>query len=126
MSTFGGAYREGPVIVPFSVASNSTLVRGNVVQWNSGTSVVEPWSVGTNVAAGVCTSDADLTLLTIDVMVGKGDSVLIKCNTGVIPVPFAFLFFAASGVVGISGTAGQQVARAIGTGFNGFVEAILV
>lgn len=124
MSTFAGVDREIP-IVPFAVASNSTLVRGMVVQWNSGTSVVEPWSVGTNVPVGICTSDADLSLLMVDVYCAKGCSVLIKCNTGIIPVPFQKLYFAASGVVNVT-VSGNPVAFAIGTGFNGFVEGVLI
>lgn len=124
MSTFGGIFNELP-IRPFAVASASTLVKGMVVQYNSGTAVVEPWSVGTNIPFGICTGDADLSLLMVDVYVGKGCTVLIKCNTGVIPVPSNSLFFAASGVVGVTGTAGQQCGKAVGTGFNGYVEAIL-
>ncbi len=124
MSTFAGVVREIP-IVPFAVASASTLVRGMVVQWNSGTSVVEPWSVGTNVPVGVCTSDADLALLMVDVYVSKGCSVLIKCNTGIIPVPFQKLYWAASGVVNVTAV-NTAVAFAIGTGFNGYVEAQII
>lgn len=124
MSTFAGIMREVP-IVPFSVAAASTLVRGMVVQWNGGTSVVEPWSIGSNVPFGVCTSDADLSLLMVDVFVGKGSSVLIKCNVGIIPVPAQLLYWAASGVVNVT-VLNLAVAKAIGTGFNGFVEAILV
>ena len=124
MSTFAGVMREVP-IVPFSVAAASTLVRGMVVQWNAGTSVVEPWSVGTNVPFGVCTSDADLSLNMVDVFVGKGSSVLIKCNTGIIPLPSQLLYWAASGVVNVT-VLNTPVAKAIGTGFNGYVEAILI
>lgn len=124
MSTFAGVVREIP-IVPFAVAAASTLVRGMVVQWNAGTSVVEPWSVGTNVPVGVCTSDADLTLLTVDVFVGKGCSVLIKCAPTIIPVPFQKLYWAASGVVNVT-VLNTAVATAIATGINGFIEAILI
>jgi hypothetical protein len=124
MLTYGGVFRELP-IVPFPIASGSTLVRGMVVQWNSGTGVVEPWSVGTNVPFGVCTTDANLLTLVVDVYCGKGASVLIKCNTGIVPTPGQGLYFGASGVVNVT-AANNQVAKAIGTGFNGFVEAILV
>lgn len=124
MSTFAGVTREVPV-VPFAVAANSTLVRGMVVQWNSGTSVVEAWSVGTNAPLGVCTSDADTFTNTIDVYVAKGASVLIKCNTGIVPTPSQLLYWAASGVVNVTAV-NTAVAKAIGTGFNGFVEAILI
>jgi hypothetical protein len=124
MSTYAGVTREVP-IVPFAVAVASTLVRGMVVQWNAGTSVVEPWSIGTNIPFGVCTGDADLSLLMVDVFVGKGSSVLVKCNTGIIPFPSQLLYWAASGVVNVT-VLNSPVAKAIGTGFNGFVEAILV
>lgn len=126
MLTYGGVFREVPV-VPFAVASGSTLVRGMVAQWNSGTSVVEPWSVGTNTPFGVCIGDANLLTLTVDVYCAKGASVLIKCNTGIIPVPAQLLYWAASGVVAVTtGTNYVAVAKAIGTGFNGFVEAVLI
>jgi hypothetical protein len=124
MLTYGGVMREVP-IVPFAVASGSTLVRGMVVQWNSGTSVVEPWSVGTNIPFGVCTTDANLLTLVVDVYCGKGSSVLIKCASGIIPVPAQLLYWAASGVVNVT-VLNTAVAKAIGTGFNGFVEAILI
>jgi hypothetical protein len=124
MSTFAGVTREVP-IVPFAVAAASVLVRGMVVQWNSGTKVVEPWSVGTNVAFGVCTSDADLSLLMVDVMVGKGSSVMIKCQAAIIPNPADFLYWGASGTVS-NVVLNTIFARAIGVGFNGFVEGIIV
>jgi len=124
MSTFAGVMREVP-IVPFAVASASTLVRGMVAQWNSGTHVVEPWSVSTNVGFGICSGDADLTLLMVDVFVGKGSSILVKCNTGIIPNPADLLYWAASGVV-TNIAAGTAFAKAIGVGFNGFVEAVII
>lgn len=124
MSTFGGIFNELP-IRPYNVAAASTLVKGMVVQYNSGTAVVEPWSVGTNIPFGVCTGDADLTLLTVDVYVAKGASVLIKCNTGIIPVPGQKLYFAASGVVNVT-VVNTPVALAVGTGFNGYVEAVII
>jgi hypothetical protein len=124
MSTFAGVAREVP-IVPFNVAAASILVRGMVVQWNAGTSVVEPWSIGTNIPFGVCCSDADLNLLSIDVMVGKGSSVLVKCNTGIVPFPSQLLYWAAAGVVNVT-VLNTPVAKSIGFGLNGFVEAILV
>jgi hypothetical protein len=123
-TTYGGVMREVP-IVPFAVAPASTLLAGMVVQWNASTHVVEPWSVGTNVALGVCTGDADLDRLIVAVWC-KGPSVRIKCAVGIIPNPGDFLFWSASGVVGITGTAGQAVARAIGVGLNGFVEAVII
>lgn len=124
MSTYAGIDREIPIL-PFNVAAASTLVRGMVVQWNNGTKVVEPMSVSTNVAVGVCTGDADLTLLQVDVYVSKGCTVLIKCNTGIVPGPFDLLYWAASGVV-TNIAAGAAFARAVGTGFNGFVEATML
>lgn len=124
MSTFGGIFNELP-IRPFAVAAASTLVQGMVVQYNSGTAVVEPWSVGTNIPFGICTGDADLSLLMVDVYVGKGCSVLIKCNTAIIPVPGQKLYWAASGVVNVTAT-NTPVALAVGTGFNGYVEAVLI
>ena len=123
-STYAGVVREVP-IVPFPIAAASILVRGMVVQWNTGTQLAEPWSVGTNVGLGVCTGDADLSGLKVDVYCGKGASVLIKCATGIVPNPNDFLFWSAPGVVSNTGTAGQQFARAIGVGYNGYVEAII-
>jgi len=122
MLTYGGVFREVPV-VPFAVASGSTLVRGMGVEWNAGG--VQPWSVGTNVPFGVCIGDANLLTLTADVYCAKGASVLIKCASGIIPVPSQLLYWAASGVVNVT-VLNTAVAKAIGTGFNGFVEAILL
>jgi hypothetical protein len=56
----------------------------------------------------------------------KGASVLIKCADGVVPAINDFLFWGGVGVVSNTGTPGQQFARAIGVGFNGYVEAIIV
>jgi hypothetical protein len=124
-TTYGGVMREVP-IVPFAVAPLSTLVAGMVAQWNASTHVVEPWSVGSNVALGVCTGDADLDRLIVAVYCAKGSSVRVKCAVGIIPNPGDFLFWSASGVVAITGTAGQAFARAIGVGLNGFVEAVII
>jgi hypothetical protein len=124
-STYGGIMRELPIL-PFPVAAASILVRGMVVQWNTGTQVAEPWSVGSNIGFGVCTGDADLTALTVAVYVAKGCTVLIKTAVGIIPNPNDFLFWSAPGVVSNTGTAGQAFARAVGVGFNGYVEAIII
>lgn len=111
--------------MPFPVPDASILVRGMIVEWGSGNQRVRPWTSGSVPAFGVCTSDADNRVLLVDVLVGKGCSVLIKCDAGIIPSPNDFLFWSAPGVVSNSGTAGQQFARAIWYGMNGMVEAII-
>ena len=123
-STYAGVMREMP-IAAFPIGSGSMLRRGQICQWNSSTQVAEAWSAATNVPLGVCTGDADLVSLTVAVYVAKGCSILIKCDTGIIPQPNDFLFWSSTGVVSNTGVAGQQFARAIGVGMNGYVEAII-
>jgi hypothetical protein len=125
MSTFAGISRELP-IVPFDVASGSILVRGMVVEWNTATQQCRPWTSGAVSPLGICTSDADNRVLLVDVYVGKGCSVLIKCADGIIPNPNDFLFWGGPGLASNSGIAVQAFARAIGVGMNGFVESIII
>jgi hypothetical protein len=121
--TNAGLMRELPV-VPLPAADN--LVRGMVVQWSTSLGLVIAWVSGSTPALGVATSDSNTDLGMIDVYCGKGASVLIKCAPGIVPNPNDFLFWSASGVVSNTGTTGQQFARAIGVGFNGYVEAVIV
>jgi hypothetical protein len=123
-STYAGVMREVPV-VPLPVGSGSTLVRGMVVQWNAGAEQALPWVSGSVAALGVCTSDPDHDLNLVDVYCGKGASVLIKCDNGIVPNPNDFLYYSSPGVV--SNTAsGSAFAWAIGVGFNGYIEAIII
>lgn len=123
-STYGGVFREVP-IVPFATR-NFSLVRGMVVQWGSGTQTVGPWLSGATPALGVASADADLDLFQINVYVAKGCSVSIKCASGVIPNPNDFLFWSAPGLVSNVSDGNPPFARAIGVGFNGYVEAIVI
>jgi len=124
-STYGGVMRELP-IVPLPITSGAQLARGQVLQWNSGSGTVSAWLAGSTLPIGVATGDADRDLQQINVYCGKGCSVYIKCDTGVFPAIGDFLFWSAPGLVTNTGTAGQQFARAIGVGFNGFVEAVII
>jgi hypothetical protein len=115
--------RELP-IVPLPCDSASLLVRGQIVQWSSGGQMVQPWSSASVVPLGVCTADADLSLAQVDVYCGKGASVLLKCAPGVVPAINDLLYYGTTGAV--SNTLnGPPFARAIGIGFNGYVEAII-
>jgi hypothetical protein len=121
-STYGGVFREVPIL-PFPTMS-LFLVRGMVVEWGSISQSVGAWG-GTNVALGVCTGDVDRDAQQVAVYVGKVCSVLVKTAAGIVPNPNDFLFWSAPGVVSNVGS-GQAFARAIGVGFNGYVEAIVV
>jgi hypothetical protein len=123
-STYSGVVREVP-IVPFAVGRGSQLGRGNVVEWDGSLQQVRPWRSGVIQPLGICTGSADVRLQIIDVYCAKGCSVLIKFDLGVVPDPNHFLFWSAPGLVSNSGVAGQQFARAIGVGINGFVSAII-
>jgi hypothetical protein len=123
--TYGGVFRE-LAILPFPVSSSSTLSRGQVCEWDAGTQTARAWTAGTNVPLGVCTGDVDRDLQQVAVYVGKGASVLVKCDTDIVPNVNDFLFYSSPGVVSNMGTAGQAFARAIGVGFNEYVEAIIV
>jgi hypothetical protein len=122
-STYAGVFREVP-IVPFPTMS-IFLVRGMVVQWGSGTQSVGPW-LGTAPALGVCTCDVNRDSGQVDVYCGKGCSVSIKCADGIVPNPNDFLFFAAPGLVSNVSDGNPPFARAIGIGFNGYIEAIVI
>jgi hypothetical protein len=121
-STYGGLVREIPII-PFP-ATILNLVRGQVVQWMDG--VIVPWVSGSNTPFGVATSDADVDLLQIDVYCGKGASVQILCAAGIVPAPGDLLYFSATLGSVTNVASGAAVAKAIGTGENGYVEAVLI
>jgi hypothetical protein len=121
--TYGGVFRETP-IVPLPAASN--LLRGMVLQWSIPLGLVIAWVNGATPALGVATSDSNTDLGMIDVYCGKGASVLVKCDVGIVPNPNDFLYYSSPGLVGITGVAGQAFARAIAVGFDGYVEAIIV
>ncbi len=123
MSTYAGLVREIP-IVPFPAAPN--LVRGNVVQWSIPLGMVIVWVSASTVPLGVATSDSDTDLGMIDVYCAKGASVLVKCDTGIVPQVNDFLFYSSPGVVSNMGVAGQAFARAVGVGMNGYVEAVII
>jgi hypothetical protein len=120
--TNSGVMREVP-IVPLPAADN--LVRGMVLQWSIPLGLVIAWVSGATPALGVATSDSDGDLGEINVFCGKGASVLIKCAPGIVPNPNDYLFQSAPGVVSNMAN-GPAFARAIGTGFDGYIEAIIV
>jgi hypothetical protein len=123
MSTYGGVVKEVPIL-PTPIAAASGLIRGNVVEIVAGLAVA--WA-GANPIYGVCTGDADNNLNQIDVYTAKGCSVQILCDTGVVPVPGALLGFSSATGVKTSGiTATTAIAKAVGPGLNGMVEAILL
>jgi hypothetical protein len=124
-TTYGGVVREIPLL-PFAVAAASPIVAGMVVEWNSGTHVVQPWAANTDVIMGVATGNADLDMLTVAVYTGKGASVRILCAVGIIPNPGDLLYFSATlgSVTNIA--SGTAIAKAIGVGINGYVEAVLI
>jgi hypothetical protein len=124
-STYGGVVREVP-IVPFDVAPASTLKAGMVVEWNGTTHVAQAFSVNSDVILGVCTGDADLDRLKVAVYCGKGASVRILCAVGIIPVPGDLLYFSATLGSVTNVASGTAIAKAIGTGSNGYVEAVLL
>jgi hypothetical protein len=124
-STNGEVFRSLPV-VPLPVGSGSILKRGMVVQWDPVLQQAKPWLAGSVTPLGVAVRDADPDILTVDTYCAKGASVLILCDTGIVPAINDFLFWSAPGAVSNTGTAGQQFARAIAAGFDGYVEAIIV
>ena len=87
MSTYGGVVKEIP-IMSTPIAPASALVRGNLVEIASGLAVI--WG-GTNPIYGVCTGDADNDLNVIPVYCGRGCSVQLLCDTGVVPAAGALL-----------------------------------
>jgi hypothetical protein len=123
-STNAGIFREVP-IVPMATMSLS-LVRGMVVQWGAVSGTVGAWLSGATPALGVATGDADRDSQEISVYCAKGCSVSIKCAPGIVPNPNDFLFWSAPGLVSNVSDGTPPFARAIGVGFNGYVEAIIV
>jgi hypothetical protein len=121
-STYGGVVKPVP-IVPVPTAWPSTLIRGNLVEIAAGLAVV--WG-GTNPVFCVCISDADNGLNLIDVYVGRGCSFQLLCDTGVVPTAGALLYYSSATGVKLTGTAGTAVAKAIGFGMNGMVEAVFI
>ena len=126
MSTYGGVVRPDPVIVTFPVAAASTLLAGMVVEMNSSTHVAQAFSVNSNVVLGVCTDDADLDRLIVAVYCGKGSSVRIKCQASIVPLAGDLLYFSTTLGSVTNVASGTAIAKAIGTGMNGYVEAILI
>jgi hypothetical protein len=112
--------------VPFDVASGSILARGMVVEWDSGTQRVRPWTSGAVPAFGVCTGDADNRVLLVDVYVAKGCSVMIQCAAGIIPNPNDYLYWSGPGICSNDSDGNRPFARAIGVGMNSMVEAIII
>jgi hypothetical protein len=96
-TTYGGVVREIPLL-PFPIAPTSALVHGMVAE------------------------DA----MTVSIYCGKGCSVLIKCAVGIIPNPGDLLYFSATLGSVTNVASGAAVAKSIGTGINGFVEAVLI
>jgi hypothetical protein len=121
-STYGAVVKPVPIL-PVPTAGASTLIRGNLVEIAGGVAVI--WA-GTNPVFGVCTADADNGLNTVDVYVGKGSSFQLLCDTGVVPTNGALLYYSSATGVKLTGTAGTAVAKAIGFGMNGMVEAVFI
>jgi hypothetical protein len=122
MSTYGGVVKEIPIL-PTPIAPASTLIRGNVVEIVAGLAVV--WA-GVNPIYGICINDADNNLNLIDVYTGKGCSVQVLCDAGVVPTPGALLYYSSATGVKLTGTTGTAIAKAVGNGMNGMVEATLI
>jgi hypothetical protein len=121
--TAGGVFRELPIL-PFSTMS-LFLVRGMVVEWGSISQSVGAWG-GTNVPLGVCTGDVDRDAGQVSIYVAKGCSVSLKCDVGIVPNPGDFLYCSAPGTVSNASDGNAPFARAIGVGFNSYVEAIVI
>jgi hypothetical protein len=116
--------RELPIF-PFPTMSIS-LARGMVVQWGAISQSVGAWTSGSTPALGVCTGDVDRDPGQVSIYVAKGASVSIKCAPGIVPNPNDFLFWAAPGLVSNVSDGNSPFARAIGVGFNGYIEAIVI
>jgi hypothetical protein len=124
-SVYGGVVRLTP-LVPFPVAAASTLKFGMVVEWNSGTHVAQAFSVNSHVVLGVCTGNADLDVLTVAVYCAKGASVQILCEASIVPAPGDLLYFSTTLGSVTNVASGTAIAKAIGSGLNGYVEAVLI
>jgi hypothetical protein len=122
--TAGGVFRELPIL-PFPTLSLS-LARGQVVQWGAISQSVGPWLSGATPALGVCAGDVDRDSGQVSIYVAKGASVSIKCDVGIVPNPGDALFCGAPGTVSNLSDGNAPFARAVGVGFNGYVEAIII
>jgi hypothetical protein len=122
-ATYGGVFRELPIL-PFATGILS-LVRGMVVQYGSGTQMVGPWLSGATPALGVCTG-VDPDAGQVAVYVAKACTVSLKCDVGIVPNPGDLLFCGAPGTVSNLSDTNPPFAKAVGVGFNGYVEAIII
>ena len=123
-TTFAGVMREVPIVpLPCTIL---TVVRGMVVQRDPSSPAVVPWLSGSNFPIGVCTGNADHDLLQVDVYCGKGASVQILCAAGIVPAPGDLLYFSATLGSVTNVASGAAVAKAIATGIDGYVEAVLI
>jgi hypothetical protein len=96
-----------------------------VVQWLD--NVIVPLLSGApNAAFGVCTTNNDRDLLTVDCYVGRGASIQILCEASIVPIPGALLYFSTTIGSVTTVTSGAAVAKAIAVGENGYVEAVLI
>jgi hypothetical protein len=95
-----------------------------VVQWGPGPIVV-PW-LGSTLSIGICVGNADEDLLTVDVYCAKGASVQILHEASIVPVPGDLLYFGTTLGSVTNMASGTAIAKAIGTGENGFVEAVII
>lgn len=87
--SYSGVYRE-VALVDLPTGASSTLKRGAIVEWSS-SQVVGPW-LGTALPIGVTTTDADPVLQKIEVYCGRGCSVLIRTDVGIVPAIGDLLF----------------------------------
>jgi hypothetical protein len=90
MSTYAGVVKEIPIL-PFPAADY--LVRGNVVEWNTSQQLVSAWVDETVAPFGIATGDSDTDLGEICVYVGKGCSVQILCDVGIVPAAGDYLYW---------------------------------
>src|SRR6476659_7083357 len=90
MSTYAGVKREIPILT-YPASQGLAVARGMCVEWSLPDGVAKPW-LFEDLPFGVATNDLDRDLWEIDVYVAKGSSVLIKCETGVVPNPNDFLY----------------------------------
>jgi hypothetical protein len=122
--TTGGVFRELPIL-PFPTMSLS-LVRGMVVQWGSISQSVGAWTSGATPAFGVCVGGVDRDAGQVSVYIAKGCTVSLKCDVGIVPNPGDLLFCSAPGTVSNASDGNAPFAKAVGVGFNGYVEAIII
>ena len=123
-TAYAGVCREVPIVpLPCTILS---MVRGMVVQRDPSSPAVVPWLSGNNFPIGVCTGNADHDLLQVDVYCAKGASVQILCEAGIVPNPGDLLYFSTTLGSVTNVASGAAIAKAIGTGINGYVEAVLI